>query len=178
VDSGGKKYLEMHRRLVAYFDRKNCLSPDQLASETLDRVTRRLEEEGAITGTAPARYCYIVAKFVFLEYLRRAERFETNLEESATSVALASPEWAPGEGDSAAETRERLLSCLEDCLQKVTPHDRELIVEYYSGARRAKIECRRGLAIRFGFTINALSIRACRIRNKLELCVRECSEKR
>lgn len=32
---------------------------------------RRLQEEGSITDTAPARYCYIVAKFVFLEELRR-----------------------------------------------------------------------------------------------------------
>ena len=63
VDSGGEKYLEMRRRLVSYFDRKRCLSPDELADETLNRVARRLEEEGAITD-APARYCYIVAKYV------------------------------------------------------------------------------------------------------------------
>jgi hypothetical protein len=74
VDSSGEKYLEMRRRLVDYFDRKNCPPPDELADETLNRVVRRLEEEGAITDTPPARYCYIVAEFVFLEYLRRAER--------------------------------------------------------------------------------------------------------
>jgi hypothetical protein len=33
VDSGGQKYPEIHRRLAAYFDRKNCLSPDSLAEE-------------------------------------------------------------------------------------------------------------------------------------------------
>src|ERR1035438_5025058 len=67
VDSSGEKDLEMRRRLVGYFDRKNCLTPDELADETLNRVARRLEEEGAITDTPPARYCYIVAKFVFFE---------------------------------------------------------------------------------------------------------------
>jgi hypothetical protein len=36
----------MHHRLVAYFDRKNCSSPADLADETLNRVARRLEEEG------------------------------------------------------------------------------------------------------------------------------------
>jgi hypothetical protein len=56
VDSSGEKYLEMRRRLVGYFDRKNCLTPDELADETLNRVARRLEEEGAITDTPPARY--------------------------------------------------------------------------------------------------------------------------
>src|SRR5271156_5139725 len=82
ADSRGEKYLEMRRRLVAYFDRKNCVAPDDLADETLNRVARRLEEEaGAITGTAPAQYCYITAKFVFLEYLREGSRSQTSLSE-------------------------------------------------------------------------------------------------
>jgi hypothetical protein len=49
VDSGGERYLEIRRRLVFYFDRRNCASLDELADETLNRVARRLEEKGAIT---------------------------------------------------------------------------------------------------------------------------------
>jgi hypothetical protein len=52
VDSGGQKYLEMRRRLVTYFDRKNCLSADELADETLSRVAQKLQEKGSITGMA------------------------------------------------------------------------------------------------------------------------------
>ena len=63
----------MRRRLVVYFQRKRCLTPDDLADETLNRVTRRLEEQGSITDATPARYCYIVAKFVLLEHLRDPE---------------------------------------------------------------------------------------------------------
>ena len=70
----GLKYLEMRRRLVSYFDRKNCATPDELADETLNRVARRLEEEGAIESETPARYCYIVARFVFMEYLRETHK--------------------------------------------------------------------------------------------------------
>ena len=87
VESGGEKYLETRRRLVQYFDRKNCLSPNELADETLNRIARRLAEEGAITGTPPLRYCYIVAKFVFLEYYRRPARAEVSLD----GVALDTP---------------------------------------------------------------------------------------
>src|ERR671918_2920806 len=65
ADSGGHRYLEIRRRLVLYFDRKDCLSPDELADETLNRVARRLEEEGAISSDSPAHYCYIVTRFVF-----------------------------------------------------------------------------------------------------------------
>ncbi|HSO73947.1 MAG TPA: hypothetical protein VLU47_03850, partial [Blastocatellia bacterium] len=58
-DSGGQRYLEIRRRLVLYFDRKNCRTPDELADETLNHVTPRLEEEGAIITDTPANYCYI-----------------------------------------------------------------------------------------------------------------------
>src|SRR6266446_5516805 len=72
-ESDGQNYLEMRRRLVVFFDRKNCLAPDDLADETLNRVARRLEEEGKIESDAPAKYCYIVARYVFMEHLREAQ---------------------------------------------------------------------------------------------------------
>ena len=73
-DSHGERYLEIRDRLVRYFSRRQCPHPEDLADETLNRVTRRLEESGAIESGAPARYCYIVAKFVLLESLRRHDR--------------------------------------------------------------------------------------------------------
>jgi hypothetical protein len=76
-EPGGERYVEMRRRLVHYFDRKNCLSPDELADETLNRVARRLEEEGTIISDTPAHYCYIVARLVFLESLRQKRRQES-----------------------------------------------------------------------------------------------------
>ena len=92
TDSGGEKYLEMRRRLVSFFDRKNCLAPDDLADETLNRVARRLKEEGAITNTTPAHYLYIVARFVFLEYLRRTETGAVSLD-SASQLVLRVSVW-------------------------------------------------------------------------------------
>jgi hypothetical protein len=66
-------------------------------------------------------------------------------------------------------------NCLEECLAKLATPDRDLILGYYCGEQRTKIENRRGLAATLRLSVNALSIRACRIRNKLELCVRQCS---
>lgn len=168
VDSGGKKYVEMRRRLAIYFDRRNCLSPDELADETFNRVARRLEEEGAISDTPPARYCYIVARFVFLEYVRRTRHESAKLD--VGSDALRSPVAGPTGSDG--EIAQKVLDSLERCLQQLDPRDRELILEYYRGEQRAKIERRRELAARLGLTMNAVSIRACRIREKLEACVR------
>jgi DNA-directed RNA polymerase specialized sigma24 family protein len=157
VDSGGAGYVEMRRRLELYFERRNCSAPDHLADETLNRVARRLEEEGSIASSTPARFCYISAKFVLLEYLRRKKEVPLR-DVEVTQV--------PEEDDE-------MMSRLEDCLETLTAAEREIIVEYYRGETREKIEHRRDLAQRLGLTMNALTIRACRIREKLELCVRK-----
>lgn len=173
-DSSGEKYLEMHRRLVCYFDRKNCLSPAELADETLNRIARRLEEEGAITDTMPVRYCYIVAKFVFLEYLRRSEHSQVSLDELSGSEHPALRLATALEPGNVKENKEKLLECFERCLQDLERDHRDLITQYYYGDQRTKIENRRKLAARLGLTTNALTIRACRIRDKLEACVSKC----
>lgn len=168
LDSNGEKYLETRRRLVQYFDRKNCRAPDELADETLNRVARRLADQGSITDRPPAHYCYIVARFVFLEYHRRPARLDVSLEGLASSRGFAQ---AASPKDIAVERRSH---CLEKCLQSLAPDQRQLILEYYHGDQRAKIENRRNLARRLGLTVNALAIRACRIRDNLENCVRSC----
>ena len=129
----------MRRRLSAYFDRRNCLTPDELADETLNRVARRLEEEGCITDATPAHYCYITAKFVLLEHLREPQRVHAALD-------ALSPQGLPlyGEAslrpDAARESEQRLLDCLEDCLNQLAPDDHALILSYYQGEQREKIE--------------------------------------
>ena len=62
VGSQGERYPEMRRRLVSYFDRRNRPSADDLASETLSRIGRTLENDGAIAATPPAQYCYVRAR--------------------------------------------------------------------------------------------------------------------
>jgi DNA-directed RNA polymerase specialized sigma24 family protein len=159
MDSGGERYLEIYRRLESYFERRKCRAPDELADETLNRVARRLEEEGTIDSPSPAHFCYVSARFVFHEYLRRSQAVvEVPVEET-----LSFP---------AAEVDETLLAEFEKCLDQLTAADRELIVDYYRADGRSKIEQRRALAARLGITANALTIRACRVRDRLEACVK------
>jgi DNA-directed RNA polymerase specialized sigma24 family protein len=174
--SNGERYLEMRRRLVDYFDRKNCLSPEDLTDETMNRVARRLEEEGIIESDTPAKYCYIVARFVFMEYLRRTQKEDGTLEEVAWQPAIISlPAY---EADDERTRKESMLNCLEECVAKLDPINKEIITGYYTGTERIKIENRRALAERLGITMNALSIRACRIRDRLEECVKRCISSR
>jgi len=164
VDSGGERYLEMRRRLVFYFDRKNCASPDDLADETLNRVARRLEEEGTIRSQTPAQYCYVVARFIFLESLRKS-RNPKPIDERFPS---------PDPPDEESEESERRAHCLGNCIQKLDSDQRNLILNYYQGERRAKINNRSTMAKNLGITMNALSIRACRLRERLETCMGKC----
>jgi DNA-directed RNA polymerase specialized sigma24 family protein len=178
VESDGRKYVELRRRLVLYFDRKNCLCPDDLADETLSRVAQKLEEKGAITDLSPAHYCYIVAKFVFLEDLRRAEHRQSSVEELVKTGKPPGNVQSAGVEEFGSAEREKLFQCLEHCLEKLPHGDRELILEYHRGEGRTKIETRRRLAERLGVSPNALSIRACRIRDKVEVCVTACMRER
>ena len=168
-DSGGERYLEMRRRLVAYFDRRNRPAPDQLADETFDRIARTLEETGHIQVTPPPRYCYVVARFVLLEDIRAARR-TVPVDESRLPASTR----APMDGDRDADVAQQSLACLGRCLGRLKPEDRDLIVEYYRDAKRARIDRRRALATRLGITMNALGIRAFRLRASLVTCVGAC----
>ena len=172
IDSKGERYLEIRRRLVAYFDRRNRSAPDTLADETLDRVSRTLEESGRIKVTPPARYCYVVARFVLLEDIRRSQR-EIPFDE--TRPISLDPAANRAETDEAAE---RSLQCLTRCLNRLKPEDRNLIVEYYRDAKRQQIDRRRELARGLGITMNALAIRTWRLRASLEACVAACRNRR
>ena len=173
TESDGETYLEMRRRLVWYFQQKRCAVPEDLADETLDRVARKLAEPGAIAGIAPARYCYIIAKFVFLEDRRRPERVNTVAAEPESLSRRAFRDRRQ-ESDPSAEERARLLDCLDACLDQLSDVDRRLILDYYRSDERSRIEQRRVLAADLGLTANALAIRACRLRDTLEACLGAC----
>lgn len=168
----GESYLIVRKRLVTYFDRKGCLNADDLADETLNRAQRRLEEEGSIKTDSPAKFCYTIARYVFLEHLRSGRFKEIGEEFADRGVAGRT-------SDDAAERakHETSLDCLEKCVGELDEERRDLVLGYYIGEQRAKIENRRRLAAKFGLSMNALSIRTFRIRERLERCVSSCVEK-
>jgi DNA-directed RNA polymerase specialized sigma24 family protein len=166
-NSDGERYLEIRRRLVYFFDRKDCRNSDDLADETLNRVARRLEEEGRIEAETPAKFCYITAKFVFLESLRDKEKLNIQIDEVVENTLVI----AAIEKNNLKENR---LNCLDICTNNLENSNREIIFGYYFGEERIKIENRRNLAAKYNLSSNALSIRACRIREKLQICMEKC----
>jgi len=126
-------------------------------------VARRLQEEGDITGVVPTQYCYIVARFVLLEHAR-----------SAAHAGLPLTQDVPDRTPHDPDYRERLLTCLDDCLSRLVPEDRELILAYYAGDGPGRIARRRDLAASLRLSGNALTIRASRLRDRLRACLAEC----
>jgi len=171
VESNGASYIEMQRRLADYFARKGCAEPEVLADETLNRVSRRLDEEGSIEIDAPARYCYITARFVFLEQTRTVRTNDRVFDESRLhGHALQNKPDA-----DELEKKEKMLECLDECTSKLDERNRGLILGYYFGNEGVKVRNRSSMAERLGISLNALSIRACRIRRTLESCVGKCA---
>ncbi len=173
TESAGNSYIAMQQRLSGYFDRKGCMTPVDLADETMSRVARRLEEEGRIETETPAKYCYVVARFVFLEHIRdSSRRGEVQFDEVNENRRNTGKDTDTEE----SELKERMLKCLDVCSEKLISADRSMIFRYYIGVERKKIENRQRMAHELGISANALSIRACRIRSKLEGCVKKCAD--
>lgn len=155
-EQAGQKYEDIRRRLIKIFTCRGCCEPEDLADETINRVSRRLSDiESEFVGD-PVRYFYGVANKVHLEYLR------------------GKPIPPPPRSVETSEEIEREYECLERCIQKLTPGNRELVLQYYQEEKRAKIDHRKILAEQFGIALNALRIRAHRIRTSLQKCVQNC----
>jgi DNA-directed RNA polymerase specialized sigma24 family protein len=173
VDSHGERYLEMRRRLVFYFDRRNRPNAEDLADETFNRIGRTLERDGVMATTPPVRYCYAVARYVLFGDFRRGCKEVPLGDRLSRGDHATPPDPRVALDDEPLHIREQRLECLERCLNELRPDQRTLVLEYYR-AGREKIERRRDLARRLGITMNALSIRVSRIRAALETSVETC----
>lgn len=155
-DEAGQKYEDIRRRLIKIFACRGCGEPEDMADETINRVSMKLKAVENYYSGDPSRYFYGVANKVHLEYLRRKR----------VTMAAAPPE--------PSSDIEKEYECLDQCMQQLTPNNRELVLQYYQQEKRAKIDHRRNLAEQMGIALNALRIRAHRIRASLQECVQSC----
>ncbi len=109
----------------------------------------------------PVRFVYGVARNVYLEYWRRPVGIPL---QECSELAMRSD-------DSQVEI---LHACLEASMEELDPDERELILEYYLYDKSAKIDYRKKLATRRGLAMNALRIKAYRIRQRLYERMLDC----
>jgi RNA polymerase sigma factor (sigma-70 family) len=150
-------------RLLRFFEWRGCDSTELRADETLDRVMRRIDEGQVISNLMG--YIYSVARLVFMEELKDRER--TVVLEDDFPLIGDSPQ-------SDSEADDNQLRCFDRCLEELPQDYRNLILSYYQEEKHAKIELRRKLAEQLSIPLNALRIRAHRIRKTLEECIQTC----
>jgi hypothetical protein len=74
------------------------------------------------------------------------------------------------------ESEEIRDACLQRCLEELARQDRDLVVTYYVGAGRERIDGRVRLATSLGVSDNALRLRVQRLRDRLRGCAARCVE--
>lgn len=166
LERAGERYEDLRRRLLIFFEGRQCgHASEVLADRTIDVVAAKLSDglELASSFIDVLRYSLAVARNVLKDHAKRPRT------DPLTTDPAAAPEFdVPG--DNAR------IQCLEHCLGTLAPESRRLILDFYVGERRTKIDNRARMAEDLDITPNALRRRTHMIRMRLETCVRECVE--
>lgn len=160
-EQASQTYEALRERLIRFFRWNHADVPEELADEVLDRLARRLScPESEILD--PARFAVGIARLLLKEHFREEDRREAALAIMAQSYS-----------DSANRElefvlQEERITLLEECLQAIPVHSRNLFERYFSTGGREQIQQRQQLAEEHGISVNALRNRVMRIREKLE----------
>jgi len=153
-ERAGERYEALRRRIVQLLAWRGSWHPEELADLTLNRAAKSIRSGESIRSLEA--YCAGIARLIAMEEVRNMREVPL-LEEHVGLTAAASP----------VENDPR-VAAFEDCLSEMAPADRNLILRYYCGDGSQKISNRKVLAQQLGIPLNALRIRACRIRAVLE----------
>jgi len=161
-DTGSQKYLEIRTNLTRFFEWRGCSFPEDHADETFNRIAKKVAEGEEILN--PSGYAMGVARLLLLEIIKSRQREQSAL----TEISNTDEVYVDSDDD------ESRLTCLRNCLQTLSPDNRELILEYYQGEKSEKIQNRKKLLEKLRIPVNTLRMRALRLRERLQGCVEEC----
>jgi DNA-directed RNA polymerase specialized sigma24 family protein len=163
TERAAEQYEMIRRRLMKFFEWRGSATSDELADETLNRLARKIDEGEAIRNLSA--YIGGMARLVWLEALKEQERARGAVEDLRSS------------SHNPSQTNSQQIECFELCLEGLPTENRALILDYYRAEKSSKIKLRKQLAETLGTPLNALRIRAYRIRLQLEKCVGDCLRK-
>jgi DNA-directed RNA polymerase specialized sigma24 family protein len=174
-EQAGQKFEALRRRLITFFDARGCADAEGLADKTIDRIIGKLPSldpsflasfgnENTSLKDPRAAYCYRFAHYVHLEYLEKV-RAEEGAPAENLSVSANIDE---------KERKELRLNCLERCLQTLPAEKRQLLLLYFEKEKQAKVDHRKRLAERFGYSLNALRLQIHRLTLNLYDCIVAC----
>lgn len=161
-EQAGMEYERIRTILVNFFGWRGCQFPEDLADETFNRVARRLEE-GEMIRNLPD-YAYGVARRLALETLPVQSKREAEEPDWERMPVFAPDDKTLSEQD----VLDKRATAFDMALQGLSPDDQRIIMRYYTGDKRAKIEDRIALAGELGVTLNVLRVRIYRLRQQLK----------
>jgi len=165
-DQAGKRYEYIRKSLISVFILRGCSEAEDLTDEVINRVAEKVSVLMGNYRGDPALYFYGVAKMIFLEYFRRKALIRELPSEYGSDDLRNS------------DAPDLVYECLDECLEKLTPANRLLILRYYEDAKQAKIDKHKALAAELGIVPGALRQRALRIRIALQECVLNCLQRK
>jgi RNA polymerase sigma factor (sigma-70 family) len=177
IERAGEQYEKIRQKLVKLFEWRGCPHAEECADETFNRVAQKICEGTSIWTDDPYSYFHGVALNVLREYWRSAEQTAKTLEEVAQIQGLSADPEDLLLRETEQREKERLIECLNRCLQKLPPENLHLITIYHQGEESLDKARRKELAQSLGIPLNALRIRAYRIRAAIEECVENCLER-
>jgi hypothetical protein len=157
-DVAGQKYENIRRSLIRIFSWNHCITAEELADEVVDVVVRRIDWLVEFYEGDPDRYFYGVGRTLLKVHFRNAN--------------LRSPmpeDVADERGQLRVERSELFDRYLSECMRELKPDDAQLIVGYYQGDKREKIDNRKELAS--ASAPNTVRVKVHRIRKALEKCI-------
>lgn len=161
-EKAGRRYERIQRKLTVIFS--DLEDPKEAADKCIDRVIRKLPEIIDQYKGEPEYYFWSVAAYIRKEEVtRRRKRLVFLLQLTKYLAILRRP-----------SADEESLARLDQCLSFLKPSSRRLILEFHQNQGKAKITQRAMLADEMGITLNALRIKAHRLRRSLEKCLKAC----
>jgi hypothetical protein len=163
-ERAGQKYEQIRRTLITFFRCRGCLSPEESADETIDRVIRRMVDtriEDVMSFTRG------VARHVLAES-HRSIREVPLLNEAPRLLGLELLQEEDG------QDVDRRMGCLVASLRTLDADDRELILQWYRHDKSEKIRNRRKLAAARGVSAETLRVQVHRVRKQIHQLVQKC----
>jgi RNA polymerase sigma factor (sigma-70 family) len=162
------KYREIHLKLTSLFISYGAANAEDLADETILRVIKKLPEIQPNYQGQPESYFSGVARKIRLEYSRFAQKHEELDDNYLRPIAVPMMDASDSSSDDSYHR------CLRNCIAKLNPKDRDLILMYYEEDDYQRIDQRKELAQKLGISPVNLRVRKHRTMQTLEWCIKDC----
>jgi len=165
-ERAGEKYEKIRQKLLSFFRGRGCWNDAELADDTIDRVSRRIGEGEDVRDLMS--FILGFARKVASEHYGKTRQAKPVPLHEISELEQPSDVYTQKELED-----DRRLRCIERCIKRLRPDDRELILQWHQFDKAKKIESKERLAGLRTVSLGTLRTQACRARQRLRKLVYE-----